>query len=165
MSENLDPIEIQFLINSPEVLEDAARVEQSLQGVDKAVAKTEEAFNAYVKQQLEANKAMQDGVKLSQEQQQSFDRYANTISGLQGFLNDATDPTQIAVYNKEIEQTTEKLKALVDSNRSKISIVNTEELERAGQLLDSISDKTFTPSFASNAELENLSVEINKAKD
>lgn len=162
MSENLDPIEIQFLINSPEVLEDAMRVEQSLQGVDKAVAKTEASFQAYVQQQLEANKAMQDGVKLGQAQQQTFDRYVNTLSHLQGLLNQTTDPTQLAVYNKEIEVTTEKLNKLIENNRITI---DTTELEKAGHLLDSIADKTFTPDFASNAELENLSVHINRATD
>lgn len=162
MSENLDPIEIQFLINSPEVLEDAMRVEQSLQGVDKAVAKTETSFESYVQQQLEANKAMQDGVKLGQAQQQTFDRYVNTLSHLQGLLAQTQDPTQLAVYNKEIEVTTDKLNKLIENNRITI---DTTELEKAGHLLDAIADKTFTPNFASNAELENLSVHINRATD
>ncbi|MCP1997302.1 hypothetical protein [Flavobacterium sp. HSC-61S13] len=162
---DLDPIEIKFLINSPQVIEDATRVEGSLKGVDSAVKNSEIAFKNYVTEQLEANKAMLEGVNLTKAQQRAFNSYSNEVAGLKGMLTEATDPTSIGVLSYSLEQAQLKMANLIDSAKNKVEVFDVQKLEEAGKILDAISDKTFKPTFASNGELELLSTTINEATD
>ncbi|NHW22620.1 hypothetical protein, partial [Escherichia coli] len=64
------------------------------------------------------------------------------------------------------------INSILESANNKAALIDTAEMEKANQklqeaerLLDQISDKTFTPPFASPEELEVLSTEINNAND
>lgn len=54
-------------------------------------------------------------VQLTKEQQRAFEAYSNTLKGAQENLKNATDPTYIALYKKQIEQTTTAMQNLVDT--------------------------------------------------
>lgn len=160
---NEEPIELEFIINSPELLEQASQVQKGLEGIDNTVLRAENNFRDYINTQLEASNAMALNVKLTKEQQRAYDTYTNSISGLKEMMQSATDPTQISVYEFKIKELTQSLENLISKANEKESLtIDTVKLEEAGRLIDSISDKTFTPSFASSEELELLSDRINK---
>ncbi|MGG5507901.1 MULTISPECIES: hypothetical protein [unclassified Myroides] len=163
---NEEPIEISFIINSPEVLQQALAVEKGLQGVDYALEKSEKNFQAYIDTQLQVNQALNENVRLTQAQKRAYDTYSNTLEGLKKMMDSTTDPTQLAVYQFKIQEVSDSLQKLIDNaNNKKLDVFDTDKLEQAGHLLDSISDKTFSPSFASSQELEVLSEAINKAEN
>lgn len=160
---NEEPIELEFIINSPELLEQASQVRQGLESVDNAVAQTESNFQEYINAQLEASNAMAQNVRLTKEQQRAYDTYASAISGLTKMMQESTDPDQITVYQFKIKELTQSVENLLGKADKKLNFIENEKLEEAGRLIDSISDKTFTPSFASGQELELLSERINQA--
>ncbi|MDM1093424.1 hypothetical protein [Myroides odoratimimus] len=162
---NEEPIELEFIINAPELLEQASQVRQGLESVDNAVARSENNFQEYINAQLEASNAMAQNVRLTKEQQRAYETYANAISGLTQMMQETTDPTQIGIYEYKIKELTKSIEDLLSrANSNEVSVIDTEKLEEAGRLIDSISDKTFTPSFASTEELELLSTRINEAQ-
>ncbi|MDD1540291.1 hypothetical protein FO702_12415, partial [Riemerella anatipestifer] len=72
----------------------------------------------------------------------------------------------------QLQQAQQAINSILESANNKAALIDTAEMEKANQqlqeaerLLDQISDKTFTPPFASPEELEVLSTEINNAND
>ncbi|MCK0204162.1 hypothetical protein MWN41_14185, partial [Ornithobacterium rhinotracheale] len=70
------------------------------------------------------------------------------------------DPTQQGVYAFQLKKTQEAIQKIIEAANTKIAPIDVEattqanqKLEEAGRLLDQISDKHFTPQFASPEEL------------
>ncbi|SDE77535.1 hypothetical protein [Riemerella columbipharyngis] len=169
---DLEPIKIDFTINSSAVFEEFSKMMKAAQEQTKSVDNAQKKFTEYVNSQLLASGVLAKNTSLTEAQSKALQRHSETIEYLRGKLSETFDPTQIGVYKYQINQAQQAINKIIETANNKVSLIDERELENAntklkeaGRLLDEISDKTFTPDFASSEELEVLSGEINKAKD
>ncbi|MRM86456.1 hypothetical protein D1002_11315, partial [Riemerella anatipestifer] len=169
---DLEPIKLDFTVNSSTVFEEFAKMVKAAQEQTKSVDNAQSKFKEYINTQLSASGALSKNAELTDAQTKALQRHAETIDYLKGQVANTFDPTQLGVYNYQLQQAQQAINGILESANNKATLIDTAEMEKANQklqeaerLLDQISDKTFTPSFASPEELEVLSTEINNATD
>ncbi|MRN01623.1 hypothetical protein D1Z97_10705, partial [Riemerella anatipestifer] len=167
---DLEPIKLDFTVNSSTVFEEFAKMVKAAQEQTKSVDNAQSKFKEYINTQLSASGALSKNAELTDAQTKALQRHAETIDYLKGQVANTFDPTQLGVYNFQLQQAQQAINSILESANNKAALIDTAEMEKANQklqeaerLLDQISDKTFTPSFASPEELEVLSTEINNA--
>ncbi|MCW0497793.1 hypothetical protein OKE63_01250 [Riemerella anatipestifer] len=169
---DLEPIKLDFTVNNSVVFEEFAKMVKAAQEQTKSVDNAQSKFKEYINTQLSASGALSKNAELTDAQTKALQRHAETIDYLKGQVANTFDPTQLGVYNYQLQQAQQAINSILESANNKAALIDTAEMEKANQklqeaerLLDQISDKTFTPSFASPEELEVLSTEINTAND
>ncbi|MFX1715336.1 hypothetical protein JZ949_09745 [Riemerella anatipestifer] len=169
---DLEPIKLDFTVNNSVVFEEFAKMVKAAQEQTKSVDNAQAKFKEYINTQLSASGALSQSAQLTDAQTKALQRHAETIDYLKGQVANTFDPTQLGVYNFQLQQAQQAINSILESANNKAVLIDTAEMEKANQklqeaerLLDQISDKTFTPSFASPEELEVLSKEINTAND
>ncbi|MEE3726097.1 hypothetical protein V2H21_12165, partial [Riemerella anatipestifer] len=169
---DLEPIKLDFTVNNSTVFEEFAKMVKAAQEQTKSVDNAQAKFKEYINTQLSASGALSQSAQLTDAQTKALQRHAETIDYLKGQVANTFDPTQLGVYNYQLQQAQQAINSILESANNKAALIDTAEMEKAnqqlqeaGRLLDQISDKTFTPSFASPEELEVLSTEINNAND
>ncbi|MDY3363837.1 hypothetical protein PG623_07475 [Riemerella anatipestifer] len=169
---DLEPIKLDFTVNNSVVFEEFAKMVKAAQEQTKSVDNAQSKFKEYINTQLSASGALSKNAELTDAQTKALQRHAETIDYLKGQVANTFDPTQLGVYNYQLQQAQQAINRILESANNKAALIDTAEMEKANQklqeaerLLDQISDKTFTPSFASPEELEVLSTEINNAND
>lgn len=110
---DFEPIEIEIALNSPKALQEAAKIEGALTGLDAAVSDTESRFKAYVAQKLRANGVSVESIRLTDKEVLAVKNYMNAIQGLKTMMDQATDPTQIGVYNFKLTELQSKIDAIL----------------------------------------------------
>jgi len=126
--DDLGPIEIEFIINNPEVTAAAGQVEATLQGVtDKAVAQGKEGANA-VASLIEANEQA-----IYNSGSRSIASLKLQLAQLQAAKELNFDPSKIGEYNQQIEQVTTQITKL--SNAGKTGY------DELGNQLDNVTQK------------------------
>ncbi|MCU7571538.1 hypothetical protein N4241_10520, partial [Riemerella anatipestifer] len=169
---DLEPIKLDFTVNSSAVFEEFAKMVKAAQEQTKSVDNAQAKFKEYINTQLSASGALSQFAQLTDAQTKALQRHTETIDYLKGQIANTFDPTRLGVYNYQLQQAQQAINGILESANNKAALIDTAEMEKAnqklqeaGRLLDQISDKTFTPSFASPEELEVLRTEINNAND
>lgn len=186
---DLDPIELEIVMNTTELFAEAKKVIAAGAEIDavkpvikvdtadleRAAAEAEAAragFASFIAELSRNNTALDERAKLTEQASAAIERHRAVIDDLQKRIEDTFDPTQIALYKYQAEQANNAINGLVEAANAKVEVMNTAELEAANDrireaqaLLDKISDSTIDVSFASPEELEVLSSEINKTED
>ncbi|MDY3429599.1 hypothetical protein PG662_08830 [Riemerella anatipestifer] len=169
---DLEPIKLDFTVNNSVVFEEFAKMVKAAQEQTKSVDNAQSKFKEYINTQLSASGALSQSAQLTDAQTKALQRHVETIDYLKGQIANTFDPTQLGVYNYQLSQAQQAINSILESANNKAALIDTAEMEKANQklqeaeqLLDQISDKTFTPPFASPEELEVLSTEINNAND
>ncbi len=186
---DLDPIELEIVMNTTELFAEAKKVIAAGAEIDavKPVIKVDTAdlervaaeaeaaragFASFIAELSRNNTALDERAKLTEQASAAIERHRAVIDDLQKRIEDTFDPTQIALYKYQAEQANNAINGLVEAANAKVEVMNTAELEAANDrireaqaLLDKISDSTIDVSFASPEELEILSSEINKTED
>lgn len=169
---DIDPIELKFVLNSPEVLEEFKKMVTASKDLDASVDGAKQKFSQFITEQLKANQHLDENAQLTAKQTTALERHATALVDLKQKLENTFDPTQIGVYDYQINQINASIEKIVESANKNVQLMNPAEIEAANQkiieaqsLLDKISDTTITPAFANSEELEVLSTEINKTDD
>lgn len=115
---DFDPIEIEIALNSPEALQDAAKIEGALKGLDASVSNTESRFKAYVAEKLRANGVSVESIKLTEREVTALKTYTNSMRGVKEMMDKTTDPTQLGVYNHKLGELQKKIDALLTKGAS-----------------------------------------------
>lgn len=172
MADNLEPIELKFVMNSPELLAEFQKVMQTVKNYDASVATAKKGFSDFVAEQLRAINALDANAKLTEKQAQALQRHAETLDFLHGKMQETFDPTQLGIYEYQLQQTQKAIDAIVEAANKNVQLMSPEEIEAANQkleqalnLMDKISDTHLSANIASPEELEVLSNEINKTED
>lgn len=172
MADNLEPIELKFVMNSPELLAEFQKVMGTVKNYDASVATAKKGFSDFVAEQLRAINALDANAKLTEKQAAALQRHADTLEYLHGKMQETFDPTQLGVYEYQLQQTQKAIDAIVEAANKNVQLMSPEEIEAANQkleqalnLMDKISDTHLSPDIASPEELEVLSNEINKTED
>lgn len=172
MADNLEPIELKFVMNSPELMAEFQKVMQTVKNYDASVATAKKGFSDFVAEQLRAINALDANAKLTEKQAQALQRHAETLDFLHGKMQETFDPTQLGVYEYQLQQTQKAIDAIVEAANKNVSLMSPEEIEAANQkleqalnLMDKISDTHLSANIASPEELEVLANEINKTED
>lgn len=109
---------------------------RKLDGMQKGVAGLEK----------EMQRNSEKTVQLTKEQQRSFEAFANVVKSNREALKNATDPTQIALYKKRIDEATASISKLYLTASKPVYIPKTDfsffdtRKYTQGQLMDSIKD-------------------------
>ena len=169
---DLDPIELGIAINSDELMQEFQKMMTSSDQLDKSLENTKRKFNEFVQAQLTGNGTLSENAKLTEAQSNAIKRHAEALLWLKEQVANTFDPTQLKVYEYQIQQAEQAIKSIIDSANQRVELMDQAQLEaannklvEAGKLIDQISDKTFTPNFASPEELEVLSEHINAAEN
>lgn len=169
---DLDPIELGIVLNSDELIQDFNKIMLSSKSLDESILQSKASFQSFIQAQLSGVGILNNNAKLTDKQSEALTRHSKTLEWLKEQILNTFDETQLKVYQYQLSQTESAIKHIIDSANNKVELLNDAELieskrklEDVGRLLDEISDKTFTPSFASNAELETLSEHINRTDD
>lgn len=172
MSDNLDPIELEFLMNSPELIKEFERVMATVKDYDASIEASKKGFADYVADQMKSIKVLDENARLTEKQATALKRHSEALEFLKGKIAETFDPTQLGVYNYQLTQTEEAISKIVDSANKNVQLMNPAEIEAANQkldealtLLDKISDSTINTNFASADDLETLSQKINETED
>ena len=167
-----DPIELKFVLNSPEVLEEFKKMVSASKDLDASVDGTKQKFSQFIVEQLKANQHLDENAQLTAKQTAALQRHSEALMDLKQKLESTFDPTQVAVYDYQINQIESSIQKIIEASNKNVQLMDPAEIEAANQkikesqaLLDKISDATISPSFASPEELEVLSTEINKTDD
>ena len=172
MADNLEPIELKFVMNSPELMAEFQKVMGTVKNYDDSVATAKKGFSDFVAEQLRAINALDENAKLTEKQAAALQRHADTLDFLHGKMQETFDPTQLGVYQYQLEQTQKAIETIVAAANKNVQLMSPEEIEAANQkleqalnLMDKISDTHLSADIASPEELEVLSNEINKTED
>ncbi|MGV0980419.1 hypothetical protein [Empedobacter falsenii] len=169
---DLDPIELGIAINSEELMQEFQKMMTSSDQLDKSLENTKRKFNEFVQSQLTGNGTLRENAKLTEAQSNAIKRHAEALVWLKEQVANTFDPTQLKVYEYQIQQAEKAIQNIIDSANQGVEFMDQAQLEvannklvEAGKLIDQISDKTFTPNFATPEELEVLSEHINAAEN
>ncbi|MDM1074198.1 hypothetical protein HX001_17065 [Empedobacter brevis] len=169
---DLDPIELGIAINSEELMQEFQKMMASSEQLDKSLEDTKKKFNEFVQSQLTGNGTLRENAKLTEAQSNAIKRHAEALIWLKEQVSMTFDPTQLKVYEYQIQQAEKAIENIIDSANQRVELMDQAQLEaankkliEAGKLIDQISDKTFTPNFATPEELEVLSEHINSAEN
>lgn len=169
---DLEPIRLDFTFNSSTVFEEFAKMVKAATEQTKSVDNAQKKFKEYINTQLSASGALSKSAELTEAQTKALQRHAEQLDYLKQKVSETTDPTQLGVYNYQLNQAQQAIEKIIASANNKVALIDPaeaekakKELQEAGRLLDQISDKTFNAHFADPQELEVLSTEINNAKD
>ncbi|WP_018675544.1 hypothetical protein [Riemerella columbina] len=169
---DLEPIKLDFTVNSSTVFEEFAKMVKAATEQTKSVDNAQKKFKEYINTQLSASGALSKSAELTEAQTKALQRHAEQLDYLKQKVSETTDPTQLGVYNYQLNQAQQAIEKIIASANNKVALIDPaeaekakKELQEAGRLLDQISDKTFNAHFADPQELEVLSTEINNAKD
>lgn len=172
MADNLEPIELKFVMNSPELMAEFQKVMQTVKNYDASVATAKKGFSDFVAEQLRAINALDENAKLTEKQAAALQRHADTLDFLHGKMQETFDPTQLGVYEYQLQQTQKAIETIVAAANKNVQLMSPEEIEAANQkleqalnLMDKISDTHLSANIASPEELEVLAGEINKTED
>ncbi|CAM1341726.1 hypothetical protein [Tenacibaculum aestuarii] len=130
---DFDPIEIEIALNSPEALQDAAKIEGALKGLDASVSNTESRFKAYVAEKLRANGVSVESIKLTEREVTALKTYINSLRGVKEMMDKATDPTQLGVYNHKLGELQKKIDALLTKGAAQGLENTTTSVENQGK--------------------------------
>lgn len=167
-----DPIELKFVLNSPEVLEEFKKMVTASKDLDASVDGTKQKFSQFIVEQLKANQHLDENAQLTAKQTAALQRHSEALMDLKQKMESTFDPTQAAVYDYQINQIESSIQKIIEASNKNVQLMDPAEIEAANQkikeaqvILDRISDTSITPNFASPEELDALSNEINKTDD
>ncbi len=130
---DFDPIEIEIALNSPEALQQAAKIEGALKGLDANVSNTEARFKAYVSEKLRANGVSVESIKLTEREVTALKTYINSLRGVKEMMDQTTDPTQLGVYNHKLGELQKKIDALLTKGAAQGLEKTTTTVENQGK--------------------------------
>ncbi|MFU2094345.1 hypothetical protein ACQ1P2_03760 [Ornithobacterium rhinotracheale] len=169
---DFEPIKIDFTVNNKTVLDEFSKMVKAAMEQTKSMDDAQKKFKEYINTQLASSGILSKNATLTEAQSAALKQHASTLAHLKTQIDNTFDPTQQGVYAFQLKKTQEAIQKIIEAANTKIAPIDVEattqanqKLEEAGRLLDQISDKHFTPQFASPEELEILSQEINKAHD
>lgn len=172
MSDNLEPIELKFVLNSPEVMAEFQKMMGAVKNYDASIDASKKGFSQFVSEQLKAINVLDQSAQLTEKQAQAIKRHGETLDWLQQKQKETNDPTQLALYTQQLHQVELAIQKIAEAANKNVQLMNPEEIQLANQkleeaivLMDKISDTHISTSFASPEELEVLSNEINKTED
>lgn len=169
---DLDPIELEFKVNSPEFMEEFRKMMSGVKQFDSTTNKASDSFSNFLTEQLKALDVLDSNAKLSEKQAKAIQRHAETLDWLKERLANTYDPTQLAVYEKQVQDIGIALQKIAETANKNVNLMDSAEIDAANTklneavaIMDKISDAAITPSFASPEELDQLSEAINSTDD